>query len=121
MLRIDNKIRILMPLRIRDFRLLWIGESVSLLGDGIYYVALAWQVYALSNAPTALSAVGVAWTVPMVVFMLLSGVLSDRFDRRALLILSDVIRFVAVVIIGVLSITGDLELWHMFVFVAIYG
>ena len=49
--------------------------TVSLLGDGIYLVAIAWQTYELSNAPTALSIVGVAWTLPIVLFVLVGGVL----------------------------------------------
>src|SRR5437764_679352 len=53
-----SRVRLLAPLRHRDFRLLWGGMCVSLVGDGIFLVAMAWQVYALSNAPTALSAVG---------------------------------------------------------------
>ena len=73
---------ILEPLRHRDFRLLWSGMTVSLIGDGIFLVALAWQVYELSDAPTALSLVGLAMTIPHVVFLLLGGVVSDRFDRR---------------------------------------
>lgn len=63
-------VRILAPLAIRDFALLYAGMAVSLLGDGMYTVAIAWQVYALSNAPTALSVVGVAWSVPQVVLLL---------------------------------------------------
>jgi hypothetical protein len=120
MLRI-NDVKILRPLQIRDFALLWTGMTVSLLGDGIYLVALAWQTYALSDTPTALSLVGVAWTAPMVVFLLVGGVASDRIDRRKILMLSDAIRGVAVVAIGVLSVAGELELWHMFVLVAVYG
>jgi hypothetical protein len=61
-------VRILRPLRIRDFGLLFWGTTVSQFGDGVYLVAIAWQVYELSNAPTALSIVGVAWTLPMVMF-----------------------------------------------------
>ncbi|MBA2311962.1 MAG: MFS transporter, partial [Actinobacteria bacterium] len=120
MLRIQD-VKILRPLKIRDFALLWSGMTVSLLGDGIYIVALAWQVYELSNVPTALSIVGVAWTAPMVLFLLLGGVMSDRVDRRKVLILSDTIRGIAVAAIGVLSITGTIQLWHMFVLVAVYG
>ena len=55
------------PLRERDFRLLWGGMCVSLTGDGVFLIAMAWQVYALSNAPTALAMVGVAMTVPTLV------------------------------------------------------
>ena len=60
-------IRILEPLANRDYRLLTAGAFVSLLGDGFFSVALAWQVYQISNVPTALSIVGVAWTLPLVV------------------------------------------------------
>ena len=67
---IDRRMRILAPLRHRDFRMLWTGMTASLLGDGIFYVALAWQAYELSNTPRALSMIGVAMTVPHVVFLL---------------------------------------------------
>mgnify|MGYP003544580345 FL=1 len=73
-----SRIGILRPLRIRDFALLWAGATVSLAGDGVYVVALAWQVYELSNSPTALSLVGVAWTLPVGIFVLIGGVISDR-------------------------------------------
>ena len=92
-----------------------------MLGDGIYFVAIAWQVYELSNAPTALSAVGVAWTLPLVLFLLLGGVVSDRFERRRVLIAADIVRGLAIGAIGVLSLTGSVELWHLIVLVAIYG
>ena len=65
---------------------------VSLLGDGVFLVAMAWQVYALSNAPTALSIVGIAMTVPTIAFLLLGGVVSDRFDRRRVMLAADVVR-----------------------------
>ena len=99
-------VRILRPLRIRDFALLFGGTTVSLFGDGIYVVALAWQVYDLSNVPTALSVVGVAWTLPMVIFLLVGGVLGDRFDRRRLMIAGDAIRAVAIGAIAVLALSG---------------
>ena len=95
--------------------------TVSLLGDGLYMVAIAWQVYTLSNAPTALAVVGVAWTAPQVLLLLLGGVVSDRFERRLVLMLSDAIRGSAIAVLGVLSVTGTLELWHAVVLVAVYG
>jgi MFS family permease len=116
-----SRVRLLAPLRLRDFRLLWTGMCVSLTGDGVFLVALAWQVYALSNVPTALAMVGVAMTVPTVAFLLLGGVLSDRFDRRRLMLAADLGRGLAVAVIAVLSITGALELWHMLVLVALFG
>ncbi len=121
LLRRLSSFTMLRPLAARDFALLWTGTAISMLGDGIYFVALAWQVLELSNAPTALSIVGVAWTVPHVVFLLPGGVLSDRFDRRRLLVAADVIRGVAIGTAGALSLAGTLEISHLLVLVAVYG
>jgi hypothetical protein len=60
----SSRVNLLAPLRLRDFRLLWIGMTVSLVGDGIFFVAMAWQAYALWNAPAALSLIGIGMTIP---------------------------------------------------------
>ena len=85
-------VNLLTPLRHRDFRRLWSGMTISLVGDGAFLVALAWEVYALSNAPTALSLVGIAMTVPTIVLLLVGGVVSDRFDRRRVMLAADAVR-----------------------------
>jgi len=95
--------------------------TISMLGDGIYVVALAWQTYEISNAPTALALVGIAWTAPQLAFVLVGGVIGDRFERRRVMILADLVRGVAIAVLGVLSLTGALELWHMFVLVGAFG
>ena len=118
-----ERVRILRPLRHRDFRLLWIGMTASLIGDGIFIVSLAWQVYQLSNAPTALSIVGVAMTVPQIVFLLLGGVVSDRFDRRRVMIAADALRALSLIALGLLSIApeGTLQIWHVMIVAAVFG
>ena len=116
-----SRVQLLAPLRHRDFALLWGGQTGSLIGDGIFLVAMAWQVYAISNAPTALSLVGIAMTIPTIVLLLAGGVVTDRFDRRHVLIAADTVRGVAVGLMAVLSLTGSLQLWHMFGLVALYG
>ena len=113
--------RILQPLRNRDFALLTTGRTVSLLGDGFFLVALAWQVYDISNVPSALSVVGVAHTLPMVLLVLVGGAFADRYDRRKLMIWADLIRAVAVSVLGILSVTGSLELWHIIVLIGFVG
>ncbi|MDQ3662136.1 MAG: MFS transporter [Actinomycetota bacterium] len=118
---LSGRLKIVQPLKLRDFSLLWAGMTVSMLGDGIYFVAIAWQVLRLSDAPTALSAVGVAWTIPQVVFLLVGGVVSDRLERRTILLASDVVRGVAIGALGLLSVSGNIELWHILVLVAVYG
>jgi DHA3 family tetracycline resistance protein-like MFS transporter len=114
-------IRILQPLAHRDFALLAGAAAISLLGDGFFSVALAWQVYEISNLPTALSIVGAAWTLPVVVFILLGGVLSDRYDRRWLMIGADVVRAAAIGLLGFLSISSAIELWHVIALIAFVG
>jgi DHA3 family tetracycline resistance protein-like MFS transporter len=101
------------PLEGRDYRLLVFGAVVSLLGDGFFFVALAWQVYEISNVPTALSFVGVAWTLPMIVFVLIGGAFSDRYDRRKLMIGGDIVRGIAIGLMAVLSLSGQVQLWHL--------
>jgi DHA3 family tetracycline resistance protein-like MFS transporter len=94
---------------------------VSLLGDGAFLVALAWQAYTLSNAPTALSLLGIAMTVPLIVLLLFGGVVSDRHDRRRVMLLADVARAALLALLGALAASGALRLWHMMVIVALYG
>jgi MFS family permease len=111
----------LAPLRNREFRLLWTGMSTSLIGNGMLLVALAWQVYDLSGLPAAMSAVGVALSLPQVVTLLLGGVVSDRFDPRRVMVVSDLVRGVIMSILAALSITGNLRLWEIMALTAVYG
>jgi predicted outer membrane lipoprotein len=116
-----GRIRILQPLAERDYALLTGGSLISSLGDGFFYVALAWKVYELSNVPTALSLVGLAWTLPLVLFVLLGGVFSDRYDRRWLMVGADLVRAAAIGLLGILSLWGVLELWHVVALIAFVG
>ena len=116
-----RRVGVLRPLAHRDFALLWAGLTTSLLGDGIYLVAVAWQVYDLSNAPAALTITGVAWSLPQTCVLLLSGVLSDRHDRRRVMLAADGFRAVAIGVLGALAVAGTLRLWHVVALVAVYG
>lgn len=113
--------KMLQPFAVRDFALYWTGRTVSFLGDGVMYVALPWQVYELSNAPTAMGVVGALQTGSLVAFLLLGGVASDRFERKKVIVVSDVVRAAATAAVGALAFTGQLELWHIFVMAAIFG
>jgi len=116
-----GRARILQPLRSRDFAMLTAGSTVSLLGDGFFFVALAWQVYEISNVPTALSVVWIAWTLPSVIFLLIGGALADRYDRRLLMVGADIIRALAIGAMGVLSVANQIEIWHIAVLISFVG
>src|ERR1044072_5313475 len=109
------------PLRHRDFRLLWSGMCVSLVGCVVFLVALAWQVYELSGGRAAMGMVGIAMTVPTIAFLLVGGALSDRLNRRHLMLAADGTRMFATAALAVLSLTGALEIWHIAALVALYG
>jgi DHA3 family tetracycline resistance protein-like MFS transporter len=109
------------PLRHRDFRVLWAGMAVSLLGDGIFLIAIAWESYALWNAPAALSIVGIGMALPTVLFLLVGGIVSDRYDRRRVMMWADGVRALAVGLLAALVISDSLHFWELVVMVAIYG
>ena len=104
-----DRIEILKPLAVRDFAFLWTGMTVSMIGDGIYLVSIAWQVLSIENRPGALALVGVAWSLPQVVLVIASGALSDRLERRHLMVAGDAIRFIAIGTLGFLSVTDQLH------------
>ncbi|CAN5690250.1 tetracycline efflux MFS transporter Tet(V) [soil metagenome] len=116
-----SSLGVVRPLSIRDFRLLWIGMTVSMVGDGLYVVAIALQVLEISNSASSLAMVGLAWSAPQVVLMLASGALSDRLDRRKLMIAGDLIRLAAISAIGLLSIADDLTMPVLIVIVVVFG
>jgi MFS family permease len=116
-----KRLRILRPLRERDFALFVLGSVVTLIGDGFFLVAIAWQVYDLWNVPTALAIVGVAQTVPLVALLLFAGVVIDRIERRWVMFWASVARGAAVAILAVLAITETVELWHIFAIALVHG
>lgn len=119
--RLLARMKILEPLQLRGFRILWAGMTISLVGDGVTLIAIAWQVFELSNVPTALGITMMAMSVPQILLLLFGGFVSDRFERRRVMLFADLVRGSALLVMGVLSIAGALEIWHMAVIAAVYG
>lgn len=113
--------RLIEPLRERDFALFWAGTLVSLLGDGIYLVALPFAVLGLGGGAAALAVVGFAWSIGILGFLIAGGLLADRYDKRRQLLVSDAIRMVAVGAAGALSLAGVLEIWHLVALSFVFG
>ena len=109
-------------LRERRFRLLWIGQATSTIGDGLLPVALAFAVLdGLDRSATALGVVLAAHTLPLVLFVLVGGVWADRLPRQLVMLSSDVIRGAVQATLAVLFLTGAAELWHLVALIAVYG
>jgi Transmembrane secretion effector len=109
------------PLRRRDFRLLWTGMAVSLLGDGIFLVAVAWEAYSIWDRPTALAYVGLATSLPQVALLLLGGAVSDRVSRRTVLFWADAVRALALLGLTTLVAAGAARLWELCLVGAVIG
>jgi predicted MFS family arabinose efflux permease len=95
--------------------------TVSLTGDGIYLIAIAWQVLKISDNPSALALVGLCWSLPMALLILFSGVLSDRVPRRRLMLAGDLVRGIAIATMGVVTLRGTPPLWPYLALAAVYG
>lgn len=112
--------------QIRAFRLFWLGFTFSVLGDALTRIALTWFVYDLTKSDLvrsaqALGLLALAYTAPIIVGGLVAGSLLDRFDRRTVMIVDNLVRGAAVAVVPLLYALGQLQLWHIYVVAAIYG
>ena len=78
--------------RSRDFRLLWSGQTVSLVGDGAFLIALGWRTTALTGKSSSLAIVLMVHGLALLTTLLIGGALADRYSRRTLMIVSDLAR-----------------------------
>jgi MFS family permease len=108
-------------LRSRPFALLWSGQTLSLLGDRVFQVALAWWVLKETGSAVAMGMVFVFSIIPMLIFLLLGGALVDRFPRLWLMLISDTVRGLVIGFMALLAFTHQLTIWHIYVISLISG
>ena len=113
--------RMVLPLTYRDFRLLWIGQAISALGNPFQVVALVWLVLELKGSPLTLATTMLALTIPQALVTLAGGVLIDRFDARSVMLWSDTVRTVTSGTIALLAFTSSLPLWLLFFILLFHG
>ena len=111
----------LSALRSRAFRLLWLGQAVSVLGDGLVLVAIGLYVTRLTGDPADVGLVLAAYSLPLVSLLLIGGVIADRVPRRRLMIAADVVRGVVHGLLALLIATGTVRIWHMMVVGVLFG
>ena len=108
-------------LRLRDFRLLWAGQGISLLGDQFYLIALPWLVLQLTGDALAVGTVLAVAGIPRALFMLLGGALTDRFSPRTLMLSSDLARVMLVALLAGLVLAHLVVPWILYVFALVFG
>ncbi|GAB4489645.1 MAG: MFS transporter [Thermodesulfovibrionales bacterium] len=97
----------------RDYRLFWVGQLISLSGTWMQSVAQSWLVYSLTRSPLYLGMVAAAGSLPMLFLTLVGGVIADRFPKRRLLIITQSLSIIPAVLLGALTQTGTIEVWHV--------
>ena len=109
-------------LKIRPFRMLFAGQAISFIGDAIFPVALAFAVLdELDGTAGQLGLVLAAGALPMAILVLAAGVWADRLPRQRIMLVSDLGRCAVQVVLAVLLISGEAEIWMLIVLHAIYG
>ena len=109
------------PLSSRDYRLLFVGQSVSLFGDQFYLVALTWLTLQLTGSGLALGTVLMVGGAARAVFQLVGGAVSDRLSLRAILLISNVVRALVSAVLTSVILFGVTRYWHLIVLSLIFG
>ena len=113
--------RVVEPLRHRDFRLLWTGQTLTLLGSFISNIAFPFQVLQLGGGATELAAVVSVYAAASLAFLLVGGAVADRFPRRTLIVVTETVSGVLMTIVAVLGFSGAIQIWQLYVFYAWAG
>ncbi len=106
-------------LRHRRFLLLWLGLLISIAGSQMQITALFWQIRTLTDQPIALGAVGLARILPVIAFSLLGGAVADVLNRRRILFVTQSWMATTAFILGWLTLSGKIDLWHIYLLTAL--
>lgn len=109
------------PLKIRDFRLLWIGQTISALGNPFQVIALAWLVLQLKGSALDLANVMLALAIPQAIMTLAGGVITDRLDPRTVMLYADATRVLTSGSIALLALSGQLPFWLLGLLLILHG
>src|SRR5262245_21032147 len=106
-------------LRHRDFRLLWMGQIVSITGSQMQLAAINWHIYVITRSALALGLVGACRAVPIILCSLMGGVVADVVDRRRLMIVTQTLMLVCSGLLALVTISGLEHAWPIFLLTAI--
>lgn len=106
-------------LRHRDFRLMLMGQFVSLTGSQMQLAAINWHIYVLTQSKLALGAVGLVRVVPIILCSLIGGVMADVFDRKRLMLLTQTVMLLSACALALWTASGLKSIWPIYLLTAI--
>lgn len=107
--------------RNRSFLILWVGQTVSAFGNPFTFIATAWYVYAITGSKLALGGIMIANAVPLACTRIFAGTLVDRWERRRVMLVTDLTRTVCLALIVVVLRMGVAHLWYFYLLNVILG
>ena len=116
-----SRFRLPAVLQIPNFRLLWLGEGISLLGDQFYLIALPWLVLQLTGDSLAVGTVLALAGIPRALFMLIGGAATDRFSPRTVMLASNLVRLGLTGLLSLLIFTSSVQVWMLYIIALLFG
>ena len=105
----------------RDFKLFFLGQLISLSGTWMQSVAQLWLVYSLTKSPFYLGIVAAVAYLPILLFSAIGGVIADRFLKRNLLLMTQVLSIVPALLLGILTHLDIITVWQVALLAAFLG
>jgi MFS family permease len=105
----------------RNFQLFFAGQFISLIGTWMQSVAQSWLVYKLTGSVVLLGFIGFSGQIPVFLLASFGGAVADRYNRHKILIITQSCAMVFAFILATLTLTGNIQVWHLFVIAALFG
>jgi len=106
-------------LKHRRFFYLWLGQLISVAGTQMQIWAIFWHIRTLTDQPIAISGVGLARILPVIIFSLISGAVADSYNRRTIIFITQSCAAVLALILGLLTLSGHITIWYIYLITAI--
>jgi MFS family permease len=105
--------------RHRDYRLMWVGQLISVTGSQMQWGAINWHVYSLTHSALALGAIGLVRVLPIILCSLLGGVVADAVDRKRLILATQVVMLLSAGTLSLITRMGMKTIWPIYLLTAI--
>lgn len=108
-------------LYVRDFRLFWLGQIISLSGTWMHSVAQSWLVYSLTKSPLYLGIIASLSSLPILLFTLFGGMVADRYPKRNILIITQIMSIIPALTVAILADKNIITVWHVGIIATFLG
>ena len=108
-------------LQYRNYRLFFSGQSISLIGTWMQRIAMPWLVYHMTGSAFLLGVVSFAGQIPTFLLAPVAGVLTDKFSRYRVLLITQIFSLLQAMILAILALTGIMQIWHLIVLSIVLG